>query len=265
MGTIDHPLVGDRVIEGTGTSSDTWQNWHGLHELSLLSTDIHFPRSQRVCLFAPHPDDEILGCGGLIQQLSAQGNEIVLISVTNGTQSHPDSQLYSPNDLNVLRPLETQAALTALNLAHPVRQIALQLDDGAVHLQKNELMAQLSQIIQTEDILVAPFVHDGHPDHEATGQVVQEFATKHGLRCYQVLIWAWHWAVPNDTRIPWQQALKLKLSPRQQQLKRQAASCFSSQLTADPTTGQPAVLSFQTIERITQPWEVYIDGSRGLF
>lgn len=263
MGIVNnHPLVGDRVIEGNGTSYADWQAWNGLHQLSPLSPAISFPVRQRVCIFAPHPDDEILGCGGLIQYLAMQGNEILLISVTNGTQSHPGSLLYSPQQLNRLRPLETKAAIQMLGLSRTIKQLNIGLTDGAVHLEKARLSASLTQIIDGQDILITPFVHDGHPDHEATGQVVQQFATSHGLPCYQVLIWAWHWAYPNDSRIPWHLAQKLTLSPAQQQLKRQAIACFKSQLSTDATTGQPAILTASTIQRITQPWEVYIDGSR---
>jgi LmbE family N-acetylglucosaminyl deacetylase len=254
----NHPIVGDRVIEGDGTSQDVWQNWQGLQNLPRLNIAESFPAHQRVCIFAPHPDDEVLGCGGMLQQLAANGNPIVLVYVTNGSQSHPDSQIYSPQKLDIIRPQESYAALKVLGVAHNVTTIALELTDGDVFAQQAQFTKKLAAIIQPDDILVTTFIHDGHPDHEATGQVVTAFAKQHKLACYQVLIWAWHWATPADSRIPWHYASRFDLTDEQLQRKSQAIACFTSQITVDESTGNPPILSAQTITRISQPWEVYL-------
>ncbi|WP_198334652.1 PIG-L deacetylase family protein [Psychrobacter namhaensis] len=254
----NHPIVGDRVIEGDGTSQDAWQNWQGLQDLPRLNIAQNFLPHQRVCVFAPHPDDETLGCGGMLQQLVANGNPIILIHVTNGTQSHPDSQIYPPQKLNVIRPQESLAALKALGIAQQVTTMTLGLTDGDVFAQQAPFNEKLAAIIQPDDILVTPFAHDGHPDHEATGQVVSAFAKQHNLACYQALIWAWHWAKPDDSRIPWHCALRLDLTPEQLQRKTQAIACFKSQITVDESTGNPPILSAQAIARISQLWEVYL-------
>ncbi|WP_227671523.1 PIG-L deacetylase family protein [Psychrobacter sp. 72-O-c] len=254
----NHPIVGDRVIEGDGTSQDVWQNWQGLRNLPRLNIAKIFPPHQRVCIFAPHPDDEILGCGGMLQQLATNGNPIVVVCVTNGEQSHPNSQIYPPQKLNIIRPKESLAALEMLGVAHQVTSIALDLTDGDVFAQQAQFTKKLAAIIQPDDILVTTFMRDGHPDHEATGQVVASFAKQHHLACYQVLIWAWHWAKPDDIRIPWHCASRFDLTTEQLQRKTQAIECFNSQITVDESTGNPPILSAQTIARISQPWEVYL-------
>ena len=254
----NHPIVGDRVIEGDGTSQDAWKNWSGLQDMPRFDIAKSFAPHQRVCIFAPHPDDEVLGCGGLLQQLAANGNPIVLIHVTNGTQSHPNSHVYSQEKLNIIRPQESIKALEVLSVAHQVMTIALDLTDGNVFAQQDQFHQKLSTIIQPNDILITPFMHDGHPDHEATGQVVVSFAKQHHLVCYQVLIWAWHWAKPADSRIPWHCAKRVDLTTEQLQRKIEAIACFESQITADDSTDNPPILSAQTIARISQPWEVYL-------
>ncbi|QOD13548.1 PIG-L family deacetylase [Psychrobacter sp. 28M-43] len=253
-----HPIVGNRIIEGAGTSSDTWQNWTGLQKLPQLNIQTSFGSHQRVCIFAPHPDDEILGCGGLLQQLTDNGNPIVLIHVTNGTQSHPNSKIYSPEQLNIIRPKESVEALKALSVNHQVTTLALDLTDGDVFAQQAHFYQKLASILQPDDILVTTFTHDGHPDHEATGQVVTSFAKQYRLRCYQVLIWAWHWSKPDDSRIPWHHTVRVDLTPEQLEKKIQAIHCFKSQTTKDVSTGNSPILTKQTITRISQPWEVYI-------
>lgn len=254
----DRPIVGDRVIEGDGTSQEAWQNWVGLQDLTQLEITKSFTPYQRVCIFAPHPDDEVLGCGGLLQQLAANGNPIVLIHVTNGTQSHPNSQIYSQESLDTIRPQESVKALEVLGVANQVTTMALNLADGNVFAQQDQFHQELSAIIQPEDILITTFINDGHPDHEATGQVVASFAKQQHLACYQVLIWAWHWAKPGDSRIPWHCAMRVNLTTEQLQRKLQAITCFKSQITADDSTGSPPILSAKAIARISQPWEVYL-------
>lgn len=258
MDIIKHDIVDDRVIFGDGTSTQVWENWQGLQQLPALDLKHAFPQQRRVCILAPHPDDEILGCGGLIQQLIAQGNPILIIAVTNGTASHPYSKQYTAQDLDQLRPQETLAALAHLGATDQVQRIALNLPDGQVYQQKNSLYLALENIIQDQDILVATFAQDGHPDHEGTGKIAEKFARDHGLVCYQVLIWAWHWAKPNDERIPWQRAQRLDLSSHQQHKKRQAIDHFKTQIERDPTTMNAPILSQQAIERICKAWEVYI-------
>ncbi len=256
--TQEHPIVGDRMIAGDGTSQDEWLNWQGLHNLPPLVIAKHFATGKRVCVFAPHPDDEILGCGGLLQQLAANGNDILLVQVTNGTQSHPSSQIYPPHKLDIIRPQESAAALQVLGIATQVTTLQLGLTDGNVFAQQALFNEKLAAIMLPDDIVVTPFVHDGHPDHEATGQVVAAYAKQHHLPCYQVLIWAWHWAKPADSRIPWDTAYRVDLNAEQLQRKVAAIHCFESQITVDESTGNPPILSAKTIARISQPWEVYL-------
>jgi LmbE family N-acetylglucosaminyl deacetylase len=45
------------------------------------------PNATRVLVIAPHPDDEILGCGGTLYQLAKQGALIKVVIATNGWQS----------------------------------------------------------------------------------------------------------------------------------------------------------------------------------
>lgn len=63
--------------------------WHE-HEANLAFKTLHLPQmpapspSTRLLVFAPHPDDEILGCGGLIQQTLAAGGKVKVVIFTNG-------------------------------------------------------------------------------------------------------------------------------------------------------------------------------------
>ena len=39
-------------------------------------------------IIAPHPDDETIGCSGLIQQLISKGQRVDVIYMTGGGKSH---------------------------------------------------------------------------------------------------------------------------------------------------------------------------------
>ena len=68
---------------------EEWRNCEILQQMPEFDISSVIPADARVCIVAPHPDDEILGCGGLMQRLDKLGYKIVLFAVTNGTASHP--------------------------------------------------------------------------------------------------------------------------------------------------------------------------------
>ena len=41
-------------------------------------------KNQVVLIIAPHPDDEVLGCGGLISKVKAQGGKVHVLCFTVG-------------------------------------------------------------------------------------------------------------------------------------------------------------------------------------
>src|ERR1039457_2997584 len=48
----------------------------------------------RIIVVAPHPDDEVLGAGGLIQQACAAGAEVHVIYLTSGDHNQIPFKLY---------------------------------------------------------------------------------------------------------------------------------------------------------------------------
>ncbi|MEI8062589.1 MAG: PIG-L family deacetylase [Verrucomicrobiota bacterium] len=52
-------------------------------------------KGERIVIIAPHPDDEALGCGGLIQQAIAVGADVRVIYLTNGDHNQIAFKLYS--------------------------------------------------------------------------------------------------------------------------------------------------------------------------
>jgi GlcNAc-PI de-N-acetylase len=71
-------------IDAPGTDEDAWAGWSMLEALP----DAGLADVASAVIVAAHPDDEILGAGGLISILSASGARLRLVAVTDGEGSH---------------------------------------------------------------------------------------------------------------------------------------------------------------------------------
>lgn len=252
----------DRHIAGEGTPDASWQAWGGLRDLPPVSADVLVPPGRRAVIVAPHPDDEVLACGGLLQLLAAQGSRTVLVAVTDGAASHPGSTVFTPEQLARLRPRETEAALDALGLGAPAGQavpgmVRARLPDGAVGASIDQLQTLLQQMLRPGDVVFTTWRLDGHPDHEACGLAAAMAAGACRATLIEMPVWTWHWAAPGDARLPWSRARRLDLGGDVLRRKREAAGCFTSQLHGDPSTGQPAILPSHVLARLLHPYEIY--------
>ncbi|EPM97523.1 hypothetical protein A259_30857, partial [Pseudomonas syringae pv. actinidiae ICMP 19070] len=81
-------VVSDNASD-QGTPLAAWNASARLRALPAITADLLVPPNCRAVIIAPHPDDEILGCGGLMSQLAQLQRNLLLISVTDGTASHP--------------------------------------------------------------------------------------------------------------------------------------------------------------------------------
>ncbi|WP_263145801.1 PIG-L family deacetylase [Pseudomonas sp. RIT-PI-AD] len=244
-------------IIGLGTPKQAWTASRHLAEVPTLDIGTLVPEGARAVIIAPHPDDEILGSGGLMKQLVDAGRELQLISVTNGSASHPGSQHWSPERLSVIRPLESAEALRRLGVnPADLRWVRGGFPDSGVATRERELREFLGRYLQAKDVVFATWCDDGHTDHEAVGRAAAAAALAAGATFHEVPIWAWHWASPEDVRIPWARACKIVLDSQTLARKRHAMQAFASQLLGDPQIGLPPVLSADALERLLQPFEV---------
>ena len=258
---IDHGAAA-RHIAGEGTPDASWQAWGGLRELPPVTAASLVPPGRRAVVVAPHPDDEVLACGGLLQLLAAQGSRTVLVAVTDGAASHPGSALITPEQLARQRPRETEAALRALGLGAPAvgpapQVLRARLPDGAVAASIEQLQTLLLQMLRPDDVVFVTWRQDGHPDHEACGLAATMAANACRATLVEMPVWSWHWAAPGDARLPWRRARRLALAEDVLRRKREAVGCFTSQLHDDPSTGQPAILPPHALARLLHPYEIY--------
>jgi len=55
-----------------------------LIDLSSASAQVSPTRSESIVVFAPHPDDEVIGCAGIIMQALARGARVKVVDITSG-------------------------------------------------------------------------------------------------------------------------------------------------------------------------------------
>jgi LmbE family N-acetylglucosaminyl deacetylase len=249
--------MNDNPIVGQGTSLQQWQGSRQLAQLESIDVLSLVPATARAVIIAPHPDDEILGCGGLLQLLAAAGRPLQLISVTDGSASHPGSERWPVERLSIVRPQESAEALRRLGLPmHSLKWLRGGFTDTQVGAQEQALCAFIESHLRPGDVVFTTWCEDGHSDHEAVGRASAEAARRVGAICHELPVWTWHWATPEDAVVPWQRARKILLSPAQIARKRHAVHAFASQLEGDPDVGLAPVLAPYVIDRLLQPFEV---------
>jgi len=186
----------------------------------------------RVVVAAPHPDDEVLGCAGVMCWLAEQGHSVEIVAVTEGEASHADSALITPHELVGRRRREQRRALAVLGLDDvPVRRLGL--PDAAVARHERALAALLAAELTPDSTVLVPWRHDGHPDHEAVARAGRHAAAITGATCVEVPIWA----RVRGRRCPPQHVLELGAFRAR---KVAAVDEFASQLVAlgpDPVDG----------------------------
>jgi LmbE family N-acetylglucosaminyl deacetylase len=116
----------------------------------------------KTLVIAPHPDDEILGCGGTIARLVADGCPVTIAIVTKGMAPQFTDEF--------VQQIRTEAK-AAHNLVGVDDTRYLDLPAAALDtVSATELNATLARLVQDvePDTLFVPFIGDIHTDHQLT-------------------------------------------------------------------------------------------------
>ena len=129
-------------------------------------------RGRRLVVVAPHPDDETLGCGGLIARAARAGCRIAVVALTDGGASHPGSACWPPARLGPLRAGEMRRALARLGAGGcAVRRLGW--PDGHVAGAGNAIHLRRTLVALCPGIVLVTSAADHHPDHQAAARLVR--------------------------------------------------------------------------------------------
>lgn len=213
-------------------------------------------------IVAPHPDDESLGCGGLIAAARAAGRSVRLLVISDGCGSHTHSALYPPDRLRTLREAETLRAAALLGLEADAVTF-LRLPDAHVPHTGRRAREAADAVVAAASACAASAVfvtwrHDPHCDHAASAAIVALARPQlAGVRIYEYPVWGW--TLPPDTEVgPAPQGLRLDVSAHRD-AKMRAVAAHESQTThliCDDPTGFR--LEPDMIARLCGPYERFV-------
>lgn len=228
-----------------------WQrhpSWGRGPALDLRATDRPW---ERLVVVSAHPDDESLGVGGLIAHAHRAGIQVYLVLLTAGESSHPPAEQCSRHSLATRRLAEMDAAVELLAPGSPV--VFLGAPDGGVADVEEEVVAALGEIVGEGrgTLLVAPWRHDGHPDHDAAGRAAARVAAACEATLVEYPLLMWHRLEPAEA--PWDQMAVLRLDEAALETKLAAIRAHSSQIRG--VAGSPAPMDGRFLGHFTVPLE----------
>jgi LmbE family N-acetylglucosaminyl deacetylase len=216
-----------------------------------------------VLVVAPHPDDETLGCGGLIAACVARGDRVHTLFVTDGGASHPNSRAWDRQRLARQREAEATEALHRLGAGDEPRTF-LGLPDGAMPPEgsaaREDALQSVGAILRDfrPGLVLLPWRRDPHCDHRDSWALVSDALAAAGQTpaTLEYAIWLDELGAAGDH--PAEGEMEPVFLPIAPEPKRHAVAAHASQLgglVADDPGG--FVLKPATIARLTGPQELY--------
>ncbi|MBC8130049.1 MAG: PIG-L family deacetylase [Rhizobiaceae bacterium] len=233
--------------------------------MTQIPHDLEALDAARILVIAPHPDDEALGCGGLLALLAARDRTIHVVFVTDGGASHLGSTAWPRARLALQRESEAAAAMEALGLGDHARSF-LRLADAAMpppdSVEGLRALDALTKVVRVlmPDLVLLPWRRDPHRDHRDAWALTHAAlaAFDRRPRSLEYAIWLDELGAPEDRPVGGEaERVAIEISAVQD-LKRAAVMAHVSQTTAlisdDPGAFR---LSLETIDRLTGPLEFY--------
>jgi LmbE family N-acetylglucosaminyl deacetylase len=226
-------------------------------------------------VFAPHSDDETLGCGGTIAKKISEGYEVIIVVMTDGkyallktsgTKSNP-----TPEELKKTRKEEVKRATEILGVPNK-NVLFLDFEDGELGERKKEVEKEVIELFREHSPVEVyfPYGKDVHADHQAASLIIRSCIQKLGLsvRGYQYSIFQKSVRVgPIRDRflnIFRHNLIYVDISQFVQQ-KKAALKEFRSQMTIISDKQETPVIENWLVDRFLKNKEIFYsdDGTRG--
>jgi LmbE family N-acetylglucosaminyl deacetylase len=201
-----------------------------------------FSQRSRLLVFAPHPDDESLGCGILLQRAVEAGAAICVVYFTDG-ENNPWPQRFlsrrwrlNPRDRQRWAKVRRREALAALGVLGVPPEDARFLswpDQGLARLFRSDsasVLARLRYLIWEWDPsdVVGPDTADRHTDHRTVGLMLSALFARgtspsQGVRRWSYIVHGRDAEFLRDCK-------RVQQTPSQADTKRRAIGCHQTQL-----------------------------------
>lgn len=216
--------------------------------LRLRSRPLDLEKNRPGVVLAPHPDDETLGCGGLLATLAAAGNAPHVVFLTDGSASHRGHPRLDAPGVAALRAGEAAAALGVLGVPRE-RTHFLNAPDGrlsrlesAERIRILDALAGLLRELNPAEIY-HPFRRDGSSEHEASFVLIEDAlqSARIAPRALEFPVWSW-WSPRLLARFALTEGRLWRLPiGNLHSLKREAAGAYRSQTKPTPPWTRPVL------------------------
>jgi len=146
-----------------------------------------------VAVFSPHPDDEVIGCGGTLLDLVAAGADVTIVQVTDGS----DSAAFIDEPESVRRTVRLQEARAVGRRIGAREIVCLDADNRALRATP-ELQAQFREVLERTraGLVFVPSFTDFHPDHQTVLQLLAGALTQTSRKPEVALYEVWSLVSP---------------------------------------------------------------------
>lgn len=121
--------------------------------------------TDKICVLGPHPDDETIGCGGLLTLYASQCDVICL---TDGCYGDPDIK---PAQMAEIRKKEFESVMKKIGVN---KFSMLGIEDGKLIKNKKKFN---TLNLRNYDYILIPGPNDAHPDHLAVAKMLKKSMT----------------------------------------------------------------------------------------
>ena len=167
---------------------ETERQISGIMRQILRIQILTYVKADKVLVIAAHPNDDILGCGGLLKILADNGSKIKVIYFADGSRGTKSAE--SRREIIAEREEEARKAGEVIGIG---AQEFIRLPDSEMK-PSFEIAARIRREIEFDmpDLLLAPHFEDIHPDHHSVAEILyiglKEFEKHLNIWLYEV--WA---------------------------------------------------------------------------
>ena len=122
----------------------------------------------KILAIAPHPDDETLGCGGVLLKHKAEGDEIFWLIITGISEDNGwTNDVVIKRDNEIMSVSKKYGFSDVFNLRLPTTKIDT--------LPISDLLGQITDVYNNikPNVIYMPFANDVHTDHQIIGKALQ--------------------------------------------------------------------------------------------